>query len=354
MKRLRFAVVFAVLAIIAVLVWRFGFYSPAESPNEILSSGFIEAREVSISLESGGRIVDIIADEGEKVEADIPLVRLDDSLLQAQKQRAEVNLQLAQAQLVKAMVSQNGTKKLWENALEVQNNPLELEARITIAQGELDLAELTLERALTSEPQWSFWERETAQLRRDIAKEALDSLLGIRDNSQEINALVDQAYNNYQTAVAAVKVAEIQVEQAAASLGIIEVQIEKLTAISPMSGVVAARYAEVGEMAQPGVPVLNIIELEEVTLTAYIPESKIGLVKLGQEALISVDSYPEENFSGEVTYISPKALFTPRNVQLKEEREKMVFAVKIRLANPEEKLKPGMPADVKILANSGG
>jgi len=155
-------------------------------------------------------------------------------------------------------------------------------------------------------------------------------------------------------AEAAVAAAERQVEQAGASLEVIQVQISRLNVSSPVSGVVAARHAEVGEIAQPGVPVLTITELEEVTLTAYVPESKIGLVKLGQTALVSVDSYLGESFTGEVVYISPRAVFTPKNVQLKEEREKMVFAVKIRLANPEQKLKPGMPADAVIPVGSGG
>jgi len=111
---------------------------------------------------------------------------------------------------------------------------------------------------------------------------------------------------------------------------------------------------EVGEIVQPGIPVLTVTELEEVTLTVYIPESKIGLVKLGQEALVAVDSYPEENFGGRVVYISPRAVFTPGNIQLKEEREKTVFAVKIRLENPELKLKPGMPADARVIIEAGG
>ena len=165
---------------------------------------------------------------------------------------------------------------------------------------------------------------------------------------------MDQAYAAYQVAEAAVAAAERQVEQAGASLEVIQVQLSRLNVSSPVSGVVAARHAEVGEIAQAGVPVLTITELEEVTLTAYVPESKIGLVKLGQTALVSVDSYPGESFTGEVVYISPRALFTPGNIQLKEEREKMVFAVKISLVNPEQKLKPGMPADARILTNSEG
>ncbi|MDP2990345.1 MAG: efflux RND transporter periplasmic adaptor subunit, partial [Kiritimatiellota bacterium] len=229
----------------------------------------------------------------------------------------------------------------------------ELNTRIVAAQGALDMAQLNLERIggtyEPSSPGYYGWNYRTALLQRDPAKNALDVLLAIRDNPLEINAAVDQAYAAYQTAIAAVKTAERQVEQAEASLQVIIVQLGKLTASSPISGIVADRFAEPGEIAQPGIPVLKIIELSEVTLTAYVPESKIGLVKLGQTAVITVDSYPGQDFAGKVIHISSQAQFTPKNIQMKEEREKTVFAVKIELPNPEQKLKPGMPADARIL-----
>ena len=319
----------------------------------IFASGFIEAKDVSLAFEVSGRIVSLAAAEGDEVRAGVPLVKLDDALLRAGQQEAQAALELAQAGLGQAVVSRDGAKRVWDDALDVRNNPLELEARIIAAQGELELVEIILERAGRQDPTYGKWEERTAEIRRDIAEKALQNLLAIRDNPQEINAAVDRAQNAYEAAVAAVAVAEGQVGQAQAALETIEIRLSQLSLTSPISGVVAAQYAEVGEIAQPGVPVLTITELQEVTLTAYVPESKIGMVKLGQKALVSVDSYPGESFSGEVVYISPRALFTPKNIQLKEERKKMVFAVKIRLANPGQKLKPGMPADAGIIASSG-
>ena len=408
----RSALVFILLIIIAVVVWWFAGSRTTESSTDIFSSGFIEARDVDIALEAGGRIIDITAGEGDQVEAGMNLVELDDALLKAQEKQAEATVQLTQAYLQQAIISRDGAKKGWVNALDVQHNPLELEARIIAAQGQLEAAELDLIRVKEIENEWKvavaeiqkntaekilenlrhfkvsfpvsfytmnkeiypaegeldiaelnlsyqeelekYWSVPAAELRRDIAKKALENLLTIKNNHQEINDAVDKSYTAYQTAVAAVEAMERQVEQAEASLDVIKVQLAKLSSVSPISGVVAAQHAEVGEIAQPGFPILTITELEEVTLTAYVPESKIGLVKLGQEALVSVDSYPGESFSGEVVYISPRALFTPRNIQLEEEREKMVFAVKIKLANPEQKLKPGMPADAVIKTNSEG
>jgi len=412
-KKIRLITSVVLIVVVGIILWQFVFTDASDSSAGINTSGFIEARDVAIALEAGGRITDINASEGDRVEAGVVLVQLDDSLLLAQQQQAEANIRLAQAYLEQALASRDGAEKAWENALDVQRNPLELETRIIAANGELELAELNLAREKEIESDYrvpaaeiqydtaekvlenyrlaeivvglgssydrkaktypaegelavaelylayeralaEYWRIPTAEIRRDTAQEALENLLAIRDNPQEIDAAVDQAYFAYQSTVAAAEAAEKQVEQAEASLEVIQVQIIKLSTDSPVTGVVAAQHAEVGEIAKPGIPVLTVTELEEVTLTAYVPESKIGLVKLGQEAIVSVDSYPGEGFVGEVVYISPRAVFTPRNVQLKEEREKMVFAVKIRLVNLEQKLKPGMPADAVIPAGSGG
>jgi len=144
-------------------------------------------------------------------------------------------------------------------------------------------------------------------------------------------------------------VTQKQLDQARAALEVTRVQSGKTALTSPVSGVVANRNAEPGEIAQPGAPIMTITVLDKVTLTAYVPEGQIGRVKLGQKALVSVDSYPGESFTGAVTRISPRALFTPGNVQLKEEREKTVFAVTISLDNGEQKMKPGMSADARIV-----
>jgi len=406
-KKIRLLVFLFVIVVVGGVLWGTLSGSPAERDGTILTSGFIEARDVSISSETGGRIVKIAADEGDQVTAGAILVRLDDSLLMAQKRQAEASLNMARAYLEQAAIVEDGAEKSWQNALEVQRNPLELEARIIAAQGELEAAELNLlrekeiesdMRVPSAEVQYDtaqkilenletlksldwfsiytmrkeiypaeselemarlslayqkaleeLWSVPTAELRVATARKALDNLLAIRDNPQELNAAVDSAYTSYQASTVATEAAELEVEQAEASLEVINVQLDRLTVVSPVSGVVASRHAEAGEIAQPGLSILSIIELDDVMLTAYVPEVKIGLVKLGQEAQIYVDSYPDESFPGTIVYISPNALFTPKNIQLKDEREKMVFAVKISLANPEQKLKPGMPADAHIL-----
>jgi len=365
MKRVGLAVIIVVVvAIIATGIWWLLTSSSSENSHDISTSGFIEATSISIAPEIGGRIVEITAGEGDRVEAGAALVVLDGSLLSAQKEQAEAAAKIARVALEQAEISREqaalsaeGAKNILENTLDVQANPLELEARIIAARGEVDIAKANYDyikgQALVDSSQ-----KKVARLRYEVAQELLENLLTIRDNPQEINAAVEQAATANKTARQAVEaagkaveIAGIQVEQAEASLKVYDVQLGKLTLSSPLSGVVAESYAEAGEIARAGAPVLTVTVLDEVTLTAYIPESKLGLVKPGQEAIVSVDSYPDESFSGKVVYISPEAQFTPRNVQLKEEREKTVFAVKIRLDNPDMKLKPGMPADAVILTD---
>ncbi len=343
-----------------------------DTTSGVTASGFIESTDVSISPEISGRIISLSVNEGDQVKAGDTLVKLDDSTLKAQLNQAAAALSVAQANLQQALAAQSqakiymdGAKKAWEDAQDVLQNPLELDSQIAQAQSQLDLAELGLEYQMDitkisvsalGKPAALPWTIAFATQQRDGAKMVLDSLLNIKNNPQSINASVDQMHAAYLTASAAADVADKaaqtaakQVDQAQASLDLAQVNLTKTVLTSPVSGTVSKRNAEVGELAQPGISILTLSELEEVTLTIYVPENKIGLVKLGQAAMVSVDSYPGQSFKGTVTYISPQAEFTPKNVQTVEERAKTVFATKIKLSNPEQKLKSGMPADATIL-----
>jgi HlyD family secretion protein len=113
---------------------------------------------------------------------------------------------------------------------------------------------------------------------------------------------------------------------------------------APVGGIILERTIHAGELAAPGAPLLTLANLDEVTLTVYVPEAELGQVSLGQTVEVTVDAY-EDAFTGQVSHIASRAEFTPKNVQTQEERVHMVFAVKIRLDNADHRLKPGMPAD---------
>ena len=212
---------------------------------------------------------------------------------------------------------------------------------------------------------WSAWvDLNSAVAARDDAETTLNDLLRLRNDPQEAQIKVAQAEAAYQTALAEVEVAkarheslkagprpeqiavaEAQVQQAEAGLVALNVQRDKHTLVAPLSGWTVERVAQEGEMAVPGVTLLTLADLTHVTLTVYVPEPDIDTVSIGQKVTVLVDTFPDTPFTGYITYISDKAEFTPKNIQTKEERINTVFAVKIKLENEDQRLKPGMPAD---------
>lgn len=382
------------------------------SPSSPLTaSGVIEAREVSITAEVGGRIVDILADEGDGVEEGAILVRLDTALLEAEMGRAQAAAALAQANLAqvkagareeeiraaqaaleKAIAAQEGAKRAWEDARAALEDPQELNLQIAEAETQLALAEHQLSQAqaqlATAQIMRDKHERDgsaegqalyeaygyqvsaaegalaAAQEQLAGAQKNLENLWALKENPISLQAQVHAAQAQYEVAAAAAEVAQAaleslkagataeeiaaaqaQLEQAEAALGLLEVQREKMTLKAPLSGLVASRSVQIGEIASPGAILLTLANLDQVELTVFIPENRLGEIRLGQKVTIEVNSFPGKGYQGEVVYISSEAEFTPRNVQTKEERVNTVFAVKIRLPNPEHELKPGMPAD---------
>jgi len=140
-----------------------------------------------------------------------------------------------------------------------------------------------------------------------------------------------------------------QLQMNRAALRTAEVRLHDSVVYSPLDGVVLRKNVEQGETVSAGTPVFTVGDLANPWIKVYVKEDKLGFVKLGQKAEVSVDSFPGKKYEGEVTYISSEAEFTPKTVQTQEERVKLVFGVKVTVKNMNNELKPSMPADVKIL-----
>ena len=151
------------------------------------------------------------------------------------------------------------------------------------------------------------------------------------------------------SAKSASDVAASQLRLSRAALNTAEVRFRDSVIYAPLAGIALRKYAEEGETVSAGAPVFTIGDLEHPWIKVYVKEDKLGLVKLGQKAEITVDSFPGQRYEGTVTLISSEAEFTPKNVQTREERVKLVFGVKVSVKNENNELKPGMPADVRIL-----
>jgi HlyD family secretion protein len=180
-----------------------------------------------------------------------------------------------------------------------------------------------------------------ARERYEVAQDTL-SRLQTGENSPQVKIAslgLNQAKDGVQQAQGALN-------QAKANLALIDTQLAKLTVFAPMDGVILTRNVEPGEFVQPGSAAITMANLDDLTITVYIPEDRYGEIHIGQEATVTVDSFPGQTFTATVTKIADQAEFTPRNVQTVEGRSATVYAVKLKVNDPEGRLKLGMPADV--------
>jgi multidrug resistance efflux pump len=249
---------------------------------------------------------------------------------------ARTTYAIAQQTLAQAQAAQEN-EKLEEIAQE----------EVDAALSELEAAQLDYDRMLSSSAYDDVLDARgrlaVARTRRDNAQDYVDQLQTGEDSLQ-----IEAAWAAVQQAETGVAQAEAGLDQAEAAVQTLEVQLAKTEVFAPASGVILARNLEGGEVVGAGSSGLVVGELDEVELTVYIPEDRYGQVELGQDATIMVDSFPGEIFEGSVIRIADEAEFTPRNVQTVDGRKSTVYAVVIRVPNPDWKLKPGMPADAVI------
>ncbi|MBN2389819.1 MAG: efflux RND transporter periplasmic adaptor subunit [Anaerolineae bacterium] len=327
-------------------------------------------------------------------EAAVVAAQADLNLLEAGPHPAEIAA--ARANVALAEVQRDGAYQAWQNALAVVEDPQELNAQIVeartqvalAAQGaELGRAQLSNQEMLHGIAPEDGVEGQVADYQLVAAREALASaeadeqtaqtllnqLLWIRNNPLGYIAQANAAEGQYHVAEEAVTVAQAKlddllagptleelvvarakVRQAEAEANVLRKKIERSTLNSPIDGktarsfVVVAQAANIGELVAPAATILTLADLNAVTLYVYVPEGQIGNVYLGQAVKVTVDSYPERVFDGEVARIGDEPEFTPRNVATAEERLNTFYAVEIRLDNTAGALKSGMPADAQF------
>jgi len=186
----------------------------------------------------------------------------------------------------------------------------------------------------------------TAQAGVNAAGAGMDAAQAQLDQAQANLDLLKAGARSEEIALLEANVAQSEalLSDAGAALKGLNAQLDRMTLVAPVGGIVMERTGHAGELAAPGAPLLILANLDEATLTVYVPEADLGRVSLGQMVEVTVDAY-EDAFNGHVSHIASEAEFTPKNVQTQEERVHMVFAVKVRLENADHRLKPGMPAD---------
>ena len=220
-------------------------------------------------------------------------------------------------------------------------------AQIILDEAEIDLeeAEQDYNDALTTEGATDVMEaRADVVIAQEAYDLAVDNLRALQTgaNSPQVQAaakVVEQAQS-------ALEQAKTNVVAAQSKLNTIETQLKKISVTAPMDGVILTRNIEPGEFVQPGAVAFALADLNELTITVYVPEDQYGNLSLGQKATVTVDSFPGETFDAEIIHIADQAEFTPRNVQTVEGRSSTVYAIKLKVTDSEGKLKIGMPADV--------
>ena len=292
----------------------------------VTDTGTIEATQVDVSVKITGRILERLVNEGDKVTRGQPLVRLDDSELAADVRRLEAGLRSAQATL---------------RDLEKGARPQEIEdARAAVSSAEATRSMTEREFQRTDQ---LFKQNLIAAQDVDRARQAFDVARAQERSAREKLALLLEGSRPDQ-----IDAARWQVSQAESALVQAQSRLREAMVVSPIDGVVLRKNLEAGETANPGVPILTLVNPRDVWLRAYVPETEVGRLKVGDAAKLRVDAFPDRVFTGRLTEIGSEAEYTPRNVQTKKERVNLVFRIKIQIDNPQGILKPGLPADADV------
>jgi membrane fusion protein YbhG len=326
-------------------------------------------------------------------------------LAQAQAGTRQETIAKAEAQLKLAQVARDAAQQAWLDAQAIRDNPQTLDVQIAAARAQVEATQRQLDAALLqrdiAEKAWKDygetsdkladvppayrpalpieyytipyqWQQalaavNVAQANTTAAQTALKNLQDQRANPQEAQTQVDAASAKYRSAEAAVAQAEAaldglkagatdeeiaaaqaQVNVAEAALEAAHVQLDKTIITAPVNGVIAATSVQTGELAMPSLTALQIADLDQVHVTIYVPGGELGQFSIGQPINVRVDAFPDRVFPGSIVSISDTAEYTPRNVRTPNERMKLVYAMKIKIDNPDHVLKPGLQAEAEV------
>lgn len=298
----------------------------------ISASGTIEAIEVNVASKVPGQILELAVREGSRVRPGDVLATIDHATADIQLRQAEAGVALARAQL---LLVRNGARR--EDIRQAEAAAKQAEANLRIASDDARrMRELVRTGSVTTKQADDAEARLTiAEAQRAAAVESLNKVRRLA-RPEEIQA------------------AEARLAQAEAARDLLAKTIADCVIVAPAGGIVTHKAVEAGELVVAGATLVTLAELDSVHVMLYLTELEVGRVRLGDAADVEIDAFPGRPFPGRVTYISPEAEFTPKNVQTKEDRVKLVFGVKVEIENREGLLKPGLPADATIRAVTEG
>lgn len=328
-KRKLIVLMVVIVALAAAFYW-YMWIREQDDEKVIRISGNIEVTDVEVSFRIPGWVKERSVSEGELVKAGEVVAALDsEELVQ------EVSQRKAEVQSAKAVLEE----------LESGSRPEEIaegEAVVSSAKSDLDRLRADHKRQMELHEKDIISTREYETVKSDYEaaqaryREVTEQLTLLRKGPRQEK--IDRA--------------RADLEKAKEALAVTQTRLSYATIFSPISGIVLSENVEPGEYVSPGTPIVTIGDLENTWLRAYINETDLGRVKVRQKVHVTTDTYPNKTYEGRISFIASEAEFTPKNVQTKEERVKLVYRVKIVVPNPDMELKPGMPADAEILIES--
>jgi HlyD family secretion protein len=299
-----------IIVVIFCLVYLFGCSS--RDKETISATGTIEATEVTLSAQAGGQVKRIIADEGDIVRIGDTLLVIDNTDWVYQLQQMRGGYEMAEAQYRLAL---NGAREEdviqseanYKNAQEDLKRMEDLYRAKSVSEKQLDDARTRF--TVTQQ----IWEK----TKRGSRQEEIDAARARRDQTQ-------------------------------AQMASLQKKVDDCVVTAQAAGTITKRFVEQGELTSTGMALYRVSDYSTMDITIYVSESNLPKVKLNQKAIVTIDAFQKREYEGKVTYISSTAEFTPKNIQTKDERTKLVFSVKVRVPNPDGTLKAGIPADVTL------
>ncbi len=302
------------------------------------ASGYVEATEVRVSPEVGGRIVQLQVDEGDRVSIGSLVAKIEtaDTELAIRRGEAERDQAVAQLRLVQA-----GARPEDIRQARAQVDSADADTRAAMAELASANADLQRFEALLNANAGSRKQRDDAATRRDVSAARVAAAQERSRGASETLARVKAGARVEEIAAARARVAVVD-----AQIASLRKSLADAVLVSPVAGVVTSKLADAGEMIGPRAPVVVVTDLDHAWANVYVDEPVVPRLKLGQKVAVLTDA--GQRLEGSITFISPKAEFTPRNVQTAAERSRLVYRIKVATDNRDGVLKPGMPVEVEL------
>ncbi len=300
---------------------------PTSAPaGDLVLSGNIEVTDAQLGFKLPGRVAERLVAEGDRVTRGQLIARLDDA-----EQKEERALRRAELAAVGAALAE----------LEAGSRPSEIaafEAALRSTEAERDRVRLDFARSRELRGKEAISDRdfESAQAQLKVAEARL------AEGTERLKLIKEGPRAE------TISQARARAEQARAALALAEIRLENTKLLSPLAGVVLSHQVEPGEYVSVGTPVATVADTAQVWVRAYVNQTDLGRVHLGQKVAVRTDTYPNRTYDGAIGFIAAEAEFTPKTVQTPKERVKLVFRLKVDVANARDELKPGMPADVIV------